>query len=108
MVGLLEMWRRRTQFLLIALVVVLISYLVIMINGLGIGLNDGIPRPLRNVLFDEKLDGTIHLALGDGFTHLGGTNRSAVHADLIKDLKVAGSRIEADGEVVCADGRWLV
>jgi aminopeptidase len=78
------------------------------LGELGIGLNDGIPRPLRNVLFDEKLDGTIHLALGDGFTHLGGTNRSAVHADLIKDLKPPGSRIECDGEVVFADGRWLV
>ena len=78
------------------------------LGELGIGLNDGIPKPLRNVLFDEKLDGTIHLALGDGFTHLGGRNRSAVHADLIKDLKLVGSRIECDGEVVCADGRWLV
>ena len=78
------------------------------LGELGIGLNDGIPRPLRNVLFDEKLDGTMHLALGDGFTHLGGTNRSAVHADLIKDLKLPGSTIECDGEVVFADGRWLV
>src|SRR4029453_4455191 len=74
----------------------------------GVGLNAGIPRPLRNVLFDEKLDGTIHLALGDGFTHLGGTNHSAVHADLIKDLNLPGSTIECDGEVVFRDGRWRV
>jgi aminopeptidase len=77
------------------------------LGELGVGLNDAIPQPLRNVLFDEKLDGTIHLALGDGFSHLGGTNRSAVHADLIKDLKPTGT-IECDGEVVFADGRWLV
>jgi aminopeptidase len=77
------------------------------VGELGVGLNDAIPQPLRNVLFDEKLDGTIHLALGDGFSHLGGTNRSAVHADLIKDLKPAGT-IECDGEVVFSDGRWLV
>jgi aminopeptidase len=78
------------------------------LGELGVGLNDAIPRPLRNVLFDEKLDGTIHLALGDGFTHLGGTNHSATHADLIKDMKLPGSRIECDGEVVFADGRWLL
>jgi aminopeptidase len=77
------------------------------LGELGIGLNDAIPRPLGNVLFDEKLDGTIHLALGDGFSHLGGRNHSAVHSDLIKDLKPAGSRIECDGEVVFADGRWF-
>jgi aminopeptidase len=78
------------------------------LGELGVGLNDAIPQPLRNVLFDEKLDGTIHLALGDGFTHLGGRNRSAVHSDLIKDTKLPGSTIECDGEVVFADGRWLV
>lgn len=77
------------------------------LGELGVGLNDAIPQPLRNVLFDEKLDGTIHLALGDGFSHLGGTNRSAVHSDLIKDLKPGGT-VECDGEVVFADGRWLV
>jgi aminopeptidase len=78
------------------------------LGELGVGLNEAIPRPLRNVLFDEKLDGTIHLALGDGFTHLGGTNRSAVHADLIKDMKSSGSRIECDGKTVFTDGRWFV
>jgi aminopeptidase len=78
------------------------------LGELGVGLNDATKRPLRNVLFDEKLDGTIHLALGDGFTHLGGTNHSSVHADLIKDLNLPGSTIECDGEVVFRDGRWLV
>ena len=78
------------------------------LGELGVGLNDAIPQPLHNVLFDEKLDGTIHLALGDGFTHLGGRNRSATHADLIKDMKLPGSTIECDGKVVFRDGRWLV
>lgn len=49
MIGLLEMWRRRTQYTLIALVVVLISYLVIMINGLGIGLNERAGSALRSL-----------------------------------------------------------
>jgi aminopeptidase len=77
------------------------------LGELGIGMNDGISRPLANVLFDEKLARTIHLALGDGFPQLGGRNRSAVHMDLIKDM-TRDARIECDGEVVFADGGWLL
>jgi aminopeptidase len=77
------------------------------IGELGIGMNEGISRPLRNVLFDEKLARTVHLALGDGFPQLGGRNRSTVHADLIKDM-ACDARIECDGAVVFADGSWLV
>lgn len=50
---------------------------------LGIGCNDGITRHLNNVLFDEKMAGTIHLALGHGFEFLGGRNRSDLHWDLV-------------------------
>jgi aminopeptidase len=76
------------------------------VGELGIGCNDGIPRPTGNVLFDEKLAGTVHLALGDGFPQLGGRNRSALHWDLVKDMK-AGGELWADGELVQQDGRWL-
>jgi aminopeptidase len=72
----------------------------------GIGCNDGITRRLRNVLFDEKMAGTIHLALGDGFPFLGGKNHSAVHWDLVKDLR-PGGKLYADGELLQEDGRWL-
>jgi aminopeptidase len=72
----------------------------------GIGCNDGITRPMRNVLFDEKMAGTVHIALGDGFPQLGGQNRSALHWDLIKDLR-RGGELWADGELVQRDGAWL-
>jgi aminopeptidase len=77
------------------------------LGELGIGCNPGITRPMRNTLFDEKIDGTIHLALGGSYTKLGGTNESAIHWDIVKDLR-GGGRIELDGEVVQRDGRWLV
>jgi aminopeptidase len=73
---------------------------------LGVGCNDGIGRPTGNVLFDEKLAGTIHLALGDGFPQIGGRNRSLLHWDLIKDLKPGGELL-VDDEVVQRDGVWL-
>lgn len=73
----------------------------------GIGCNPGIQRHLKNTLFDEKIEGTIHLALGNGFPFLGGTNVSAVHWDMVKDLR-RGGRIELDGEIVQENGTWLV
>jgi aminopeptidase len=76
------------------------------IGELGIGCNPGIDRYLRNIYFDEKIDGTVHLALGLGFEHLGGTNESAIHWDIVKDLR-PGGRIELDGEAVQENGVWL-
>ena len=72
----------------------------------GIGCNAGIVRPMRNVLFDEKMAGTVHIALGDGFPQLGGTNSSALHWDLIKDLR-PGGELWLDGELVQRDGAWV-
>jgi aminopeptidase len=83
------------------------------LGELGIGCNPGITRYMKNTLFDEKIDGTVHLALGNGFPNLGGTNESTVHWDIVKDLRPAagrqqGGRIELDGETVQEDGRWLI
>jgi aminopeptidase len=72
----------------------------------GIGCNPGIQEHMRNTLFDEKIEGTIHLAIGAAFPNLGGTNESAVHWDMVKDLR-RGGRIELDGELVQENGRWL-
>jgi aminopeptidase len=58
------------------------------------------------VLFDEKMAGTIHLALGQSYAFQGGLNTSAVHWDMVKDLR-NGGRLECDGEVVQENGRWL-
>jgi aminopeptidase len=72
----------------------------------GIGCNPGIQRHLRNTLFDEKIEGTVHLALGQSYPDTGGTNESAIHWDIVKDLR-QGGRIELDGNVVQENGRWL-
>jgi len=75
------------------------------IGELGIGCNPGITRHMRNTLFDEKIDGTAHIAIGTGFPDLGGTNVSTVHWDIVKDLR-EGGRLELDGEVVQESGAW--
>ena len=78
------------------------------LGELGIGCNPGITRYMKNTLFDEKMNGTVHLALGNSYTDLGGVNESAIHWDLVKDLRLPGSHIELDGDVVQRDGGWLV
>ena len=75
------------------------------LGELGIGCNPGITRHMRNTLFDEKMDGTIHLALGNSYPDVGGTNVSLIHWDIVKDLR-KGGRIELDGEVVQESGSW--
>jgi aminopeptidase len=77
------------------------------LGELGIGCNPGITRYMKNTLFDEKIDGTAHLALGNGLPEVGGTNVSQLHWDIVKDLR-NGGRIELDGRVVQESGRWLV
>ena len=77
------------------------------IGELGIGCNTGITRPMRNILYDEKMAGTIHIAVGASYPKVGGTNVSSLHWDLIKDLR-GGGRIELDGEVVQENGAWKI
>jgi aminopeptidase len=75
------------------------------LGEVGFGCNPGITRYMRNTLFDEKIDGTVHLALGNGFEFLGGTNESNVHWDIVKDLR-KGGQLYADGELVQENGEW--
>jgi aminopeptidase len=77
------------------------------LGELGLGCNPRITRFTRNVLFDEKIDGTVHLAVGASYTYTGGTNESAVHWDMVKDLR-PGGELYVDGELVQRDGRWLI
>ena len=77
------------------------------LGELGLGLNGGIDRFTGSILFDEKIGGTVHLALGNSYPETGGINKSALHWDLIVDLR-AGGRVTADGLVVMENGRWLV
>jgi aminopeptidase len=77
------------------------------LGELGIGTNYGIDRGTRDVLLDEKIGGTVHLAVGASYPECGGKNESAVHTDLVCDLR-RGGRIEVDGEALQEDGRFLV
>jgi aminopeptidase len=77
------------------------------VGELGIGCNPGITRHMKNTLFDEKMDCTAHLALGNGLPEIGGTNVSQIHWDIVKDLR-NGGRIELDGEVVQESGTWKI
>jgi aminopeptidase len=75
------------------------------LGELGIGTNYGIGRFIRNILFDEKIGGSVHLALGRSYAETGGRNSSALHWDMICDLR-QGGRIEVDGKVLQADGKF--
>jgi aminopeptidase len=75
------------------------------LGELGIGTNFGIDRPTGTILFDEKIGGTVHLALGRSYPETGGKNASALHWDLICDLR-RGGRLTADGDVLMLDGRF--
>ena len=77
------------------------------LGELGLGCNPRITRFTRNVLFDEKIDGTVHLAVGASYTYTGGKNESAVHWDMVKDLR-PGGELHVDGELVQRDGAWLI
>jgi aminopeptidase len=75
------------------------------LGELGIGTNFGIDRPIGAILFDEKIGGTVHLALGRSYPETGGTNESTVHWDLICDLR-SGGRLAVDGEPLLVDGAF--
>jgi aminopeptidase len=77
------------------------------LGELGIGCNPGIARHMKNVLFDEKIYGTVHLALGRSYASTGGVNESLIHWDMVKDLR-SGGELYLDGELVQQSGRWLI
>ncbi|HEY5430010.1 MAG TPA: aminopeptidase [Solirubrobacteraceae bacterium] len=77
------------------------------LGEIGIGTNTGIDRPTGHILLDEKMAGTVHLALGRSYPETGGTNVSALHWDLICDLR-SGGRLSADGETIVTDGAMTV
>ncbi len=72
----------------------------------GIGLNYNIKKFIRNTLFDEKIGGTIHLALGMAYKRGGGRNESAIHWDMIKDMRNGGA-LYIDGKLVQKNGRFV-
>ena len=80
------------------------------IGEFGVGMNRAIDRPTYNMLFDEKMGDTIHLAVGSAYKETVGEdnerNESAEHVDMIVDMS-SDSRIELDGETVQEDGRFV-
>ncbi|MFL5625804.1 MAG: aminopeptidase [Ktedonobacteraceae bacterium] len=71
------------------------------------GNNARVNRSIRNVLFDEKMGGTVHLALGASYPETGGVNVSALHWDMVCDLRQHGE-VRVDGELFFKDGKILV
>ena len=76
------------------------------VGELGIGNNWGITRFIKNILFDEKIGGTIHIALGSSYPETGGINKSALHWDMIKDLRQDGE-MYIDGKLFQKNGRFI-
>jgi aminopeptidase len=77
------------------------------VGELGIGTNYQIDRFTRNMLFDEKIGGTIHLALGAGYPQTGSKNKSAIHWDLLTDMR-NGGKILVDDELLYESGEFKI
>jgi aminopeptidase len=77
------------------------------LGELGIGTNFAIARGTRSILFDEKIGGTVHLALGRSYPETGGVNESSLHWDMICDLRCGGT-LTVDGELLQRDGIFQV
>jgi aminopeptidase len=75
------------------------------VGELGIGTNYGIQRFTKFMLFDEKMGGTIHIAVGHGFPEVGGTNISAIHWDMLCDM--SEGEILVDGELFYKNGKFI-
>jgi aminopeptidase len=71
----------------------------------AIGTNYSITRYTKNTLFDEKIGGTVHFALGAGYPETGNTNESGLHWDMVVDLR-SGGYVEIDGEKINIDGKF--
>lgn len=87
------------------------------LGEIAIGTNYGITEFSRNTLFDEKIGGTFHAAVGAGYPESGNSNESGLHWDMVCDLRprtagdgstIPGGTIEADGDVIHRDGKFLI
>jgi aminopeptidase len=78
------------------------------LGEIALGGNPGVTQYMYNMLFDEKMAGTIHMALGQGFADCGGETNSAIHMDIVKDMRPTGSQIFLDGELFLDAGKILI
>ncbi len=77
------------------------------VGEFAIGTNEGITRFTREILFDEKIGGSFHMAMGAGYPETGSKNDSAIHWDMICDLR-QGGRIEVDDQLLYKDGKFVI
>ena len=77
------------------------------VGEFAIGTNYGIARFIKNILFDEKIGGSIHLALGRSYEETGGRNKSSLHWDMICDTR-DGTEIAVDGKPFYRNGEFLI
>jgi aminopeptidase len=76
------------------------------VGEIAIGTNYNITRYTKNTLFDEKIGGTFHAAVGAGYPETGNTNESGLHWDMVCDLRTGGT-ISVDGQVISRDGKFV-
>ena len=77
------------------------------VGEFAIGTNEGITRFTRQILFDEKIGGSFHMALGAGYPETGSLNKSAIHWDLICDLR-DGGEIWVDDVLMYRNGKFVI
>jgi aminopeptidase len=77
------------------------------LGEIAFGTNFGLTRFTKRILLDEKIGGTVHMALGNGYPDCGSKNESAIHWDLICDIR-QGGRVTVDGRDFLVDGRYLL
>jgi aminopeptidase len=78
-----------------------------LLGEFGFGMNAGIDRFCRDILIDEKIGGTIHIALGRAYLECGGENVSAIHWDIVKDIRREGA-VHLDGQPIFENGKFLL
>jgi len=77
------------------------------IGEFAFGTNPAVTHFCKDILLDEKIGGTVHIALGRAYPDTGGTNQSAIHWDIIKDVRREG-RVYVDGGLVFENGRFII
>ena len=77
------------------------------VGEVAVGMNHNIKRFTKCMLFDEKIGGTVHLALGKSYADSGGKNKSSIHWDMLCDMRSSG-KIYADNELIYENSRFLV
>jgi aminopeptidase len=72
-----------------------------------VGTNYAVEKFTKNTLFDEKIGGTIHMAVGSSYPQSGGQNKSGIHWDMVADMR-EGGKIYADGKMIYKDGQFTL